>query len=102
MPKSRISAHPRRSRLMRLLMAVTGAAGAVLTAATPAHATTCELTFYYNDDGSSAWHSENVDSAGCASTPAMTRSSSATEIAITEPDGSLRFYWNNDGSSDWF
>jgi hypothetical protein len=92
-----------KARRRLLVTAVAAGLAAAMWGAVPAQAyQACTLRFYWNTDGSSSWQSEPVDSVGCVSTSAITRSSSATEVAVELPDGSLRFYWNNDGSPTWF
>ena len=48
------AASPSGRRLALPLIALAAGLAAMLTTAAPARAATCELKFYYNDDGSSA------------------------------------------------
>src|SRR5215472_1116725 len=101
MPNTHKTAPARRRRLALLLTAVTGAAAAMLTAAAPAYAAGCELTFYWSIDGSGTWQPENIAAAPCTVGPAITDSGTAVEIAAQAPGGSLWFYWANHGTATW-
>jgi hypothetical protein len=70
--------------------------------ASPRLAVLHQLTFYWNVDGSSTWHSEAVfTNERDFSSPAMARSARAIEIAATRSDHSLWFFRSADGSAHW-
>lgn len=92
-----------RWRLTMLFTATVASITAVLVGAVPAEASqSCELRYYWNNDGSPSWQEENVAfvyNCGLGGA-AMTRSASSTEVA-TVGGGSVGYYWNSDGSSTW-
>ena len=67
-----------------LFLALAGCLAAGLAGAAPAHAQTCVLRYYWNADGSPAWHSRRVNTVDCGTQLAMTRGNGTTEIATVE------------------
>jgi len=65
-----------------------------------ADASSCQLDFYWNADGSPTWHPGTIASLPCGATVAMTRASNATEVAA-QAAGNLYYFWNFDGSPSW-
>ena len=105
------SARGARGRRVILPAAVAGALTAALLAAPPAHANSyqCNVRFYYNFDGSSAWPSARVNDpsqqeyAACFGAPAIARYNGGTVIAAHYQTivGSVWTYVNPDGAANW-
>lgn len=61
------------------------------------------LWFFWNINGTTAWHPEEVSGPGTMQgAPAMVAGPYTTEIAVTATGGSLRYYWSYDGTSTWY
>ncbi len=74
--------------------------GAVLASTTALPYASVQI--WRNLSGSGSWNPEQVSGPGTAyGSPAITKSSSATEVTAAGSRGSLWFYWSADGSSTW-
>ena len=84
----------------RLLLALGVGCAAALAGAPAASAGTPILTFYWNTDGSSVWHSQSLG-AQCAGDPAIARTNSYTMITCQVAGNALGFLWAKNGTNVW-
>jgi hypothetical protein len=84
----------------RLLLALGVGCAAALAGAPAASAGTPMLTYYWNTDGSSVWHSQSLG-AQCAGDPAIARTSKYTMITCQIAGNALGFLWERNGTNTW-
>jgi len=100
-------ARARARRGLILPAVVAGTLAVALLAAAPADAGTgCNVRFYYNYDGYSAWPSSQVSPypvLSCSLPPAIVRYNGGTTIAATNADaGGFETFVNTDGWPNWW
>jgi hypothetical protein len=60
------------------------------------------LDFYWNSNGSTAWHPQRVAGVGTTySAPAITGNDGSANVVAAGPGSTLDFYWQQNGTTQW-